>query len=827
MEHHLSGLLPSLRARGHTVSLLYEIDAPVGRTGLDEKFQDQESWQIGKELKSVLDRVARWQPDVVYLHGMQSTAVETAIATRFPTVFMAHIYHGTCISGTKRHGFPTPAPCERQLGPGCLLYYMPRRCGGINPLNMLRLYAEQRGHQALLPHYKAVVVTSQHMREEYRRHGVEEARLHCFPYTAFQQPDPEPPSLRPIEGRILMVGRLTDLKGGCTLLRAVPRTSELLGRALTLIVAGDGPDRPNMESLARHLGITVEFLGWVSAEKREQLMRQADVLAMPSIWPEPFGLVGIEAGAVGLPTVAFPVGGITDWLIPGVTGELAEGSLKPANLAAALARALSSPEHRRKLGEGAWHKSKEMSLEAHLSRIEPLLHLIAHTEKAKTSPIRIARDHGTIDRVVKRSQGREDALRIAVLNTYGRQVGGIEGYIAAVVPALTAAGHQVSFWSQLDGPEDRPTLNLGTEVTTHQLGHLERAAAVAQLRAWEPEVLYVHGFKDMELEQALQQVAPGVAFAHNYYGTCISGQKTNQLPSPRPCTRVFGPACLACYFPLHCGGWDPRTMWRLYQFESKRLQILRAYYGIMTASSHMREEYLRHGFPLDRTWHMPYLLPTKRMTDTKGHLPDRGGMGASLPWRLLFVGRFEPLKGGENLIQALSGLPKTLGRPIQMVFAGDGTARRAWEKLAARVKAQNAQLEIEFVGWVNPDHLPSLFATCHLLVVPSVWPEPFGLVGLEAGLHCLPAAAYAAGGIPDWLKDGVNGYLASASPATPQGLQEAIVRCLGNLESYERLCRGALVEAQRLTDLNGHVRTLCEYLRRAAHSQPGVSANVP
>ena len=44
---------------------------------------------------------------------------------------------------------------------------------------------------------------------------------------------------------------------------------------------------------------------------------------MPSVWPEPFGLVGIEAGCVGLPAAGFGVGGIPDWLRPGETGELA------------------------------------------------------------------------------------------------------------------------------------------------------------------------------------------------------------------------------------------------------------------------------------------------------------------------------------------------------------------------------------------------------------------------------------------------------------------------------------------------------------------------
>ena len=78
-----------------------------------------------------------------------------------------------------------------------------------------------------------------------------------------------------------------------------------------------------------------------------------------------------------------------------------------------------------------------------------------------------------------------------------------------------------------------------------------------------------------------------------------------------------------------------------------------------------------------------------------------------------------------------------------------------------------------------------------LLVVPSTWPEPFGLIGPEAGLHRLPAAAFAVGGIPEWLSDGVNGRLAPGDPPSAAGLARAIVECVRDPAELARLRNGA------------------------------------
>ena len=84
-------------------------------------------------------------------------------------------------------------------------------------------------------------------------------------------------------------------------------------------------------------------------------------------------MVGIEAASVGLPAVAYPAGGIVDWLLPGQSGELAEGSgFRTRPLAEALVRALRDAEHYRMLQLGAWRISHQFGGEQHLLQLEAL-----------------------------------------------------------------------------------------------------------------------------------------------------------------------------------------------------------------------------------------------------------------------------------------------------------------------------------------------------------------------------------------------------------------------------------------------------------------------
>jgi FkbM family methyltransferase len=375
VETYLRALVPRLAARGHQVGVLAETPAAGPDGEILAGGADVPTWLASGH---PTDRLADWRPDVVYAHGLADPGLEAALADRYPTALFAHNYHGTCVSGTKCHARPGYQTCRRALGPGCLGAYFPRRCGGRNPLTMLRLYDTQRRRRVNLARYHAVLVASRHMAEEYRRHGIPDDRLAIVPlFPADVDPDSDPPAPRNPTDRVLFVGRITRLKGLDHLVAALPAAAAALGRRLTLVVAGDGPDRPAAEAACAQAGVPAEFLGWVGAARRTAEMRAADILAVPSVWPEPFGLVGIEAGCVGLPAVGYALGGIPDWLTPGRSGEAAPGDRPdPRELAAALVRAITDPDYWQRLRHGAWDVARGFTPDAHLERLDAILRRI-------------------------------------------------------------------------------------------------------------------------------------------------------------------------------------------------------------------------------------------------------------------------------------------------------------------------------------------------------------------------------------------------------------------------------------------------------------------
>jgi len=375
VQRYLDACIGGLVARGHAVAMLHRdpIGAPARVSPLIASLPQFSVATHG--LEGALASARAWQPDICYSHNMDRLAVDRGLLELAPVLKFMHGYLGTCVSGLKRHALPRACPCDRTFGPACALLFLPRRCGRLSVRTLVSQYSWASEQRDLFGAYAAIVVASDHMRDEYVRNGVAAHRVivnALFPTCAPQAaPAPAPP--REAAPTIAFLARMTPLKGGDVLIRAVSQASRALGYAIALTMIGDGPARAEWEALARRLDVACTFTGWLDDEARFEAVRRADLVAVPSTWPEPFGLTGLEAAAHGVPAIAFDVGGVRQWLRPGVNGVLVEAHPPSATaFAGGLADALRDRARLAAMRPRALEVAREMSVARHLDRLETL-----------------------------------------------------------------------------------------------------------------------------------------------------------------------------------------------------------------------------------------------------------------------------------------------------------------------------------------------------------------------------------------------------------------------------------------------------------------------
>lgn len=166
---------------------------------------------------------------------------------------------------------------------------------------------------------------------------------------------------------------------------------------------------------------------------------------------------------------------------------------------------------------------------------------------------------------------------------------------------------------------------------------------------------------------------------------------------------------------------------------------------------------------------------------------------------LLYVGRLTPIKGVHVLIEAFREIHRRMP-DVRLIITGSsffgGAAKTAYEQELVAL-AQPVSDEIVFTGYLPHDKLKYLYSAADIVVFPSTWPEPFGLVMLEAMAAGTCLVASAVGGVPEVVERGINGVL--VEPADAGALAQAVCSALNEPEAMH-LMEGAA----RQKILNGY-----------------------
>ncbi len=318
------------------------------------------------------------EPDLYHVQGLGMLVAgrEAARARGKPLVLTIRDYRALCPVALCLHrDHLPPMYCGRKKFNACTREYLTEYGYRLSPLGRLRHrvrreleWRARRRQAAALRDADATIFVSDATRMIYSAanlQGRRSAVIHNLP--AVEEEGATAAQVRERYGLdgpvVLFVGRWSLGKGAQELSAAWPLIAQAHPQA-QLVIAGRAESELQPEPAAR-----VVFTGGLPHADVIGLYRLADVVALPSRWPEPYSRVALEAMHAGKPVVATNAGGNPEQVVEGVTGYLVPRRHAPA-FAEAVNRLLADPALARRLGEaGRLHLAEALSGERQLAML--------------------------------------------------------------------------------------------------------------------------------------------------------------------------------------------------------------------------------------------------------------------------------------------------------------------------------------------------------------------------------------------------------------------------------------------------------------------------
>jgi glycosyltransferase involved in cell wall biosynthesis len=371
-------------------------------------------------------------------------------------------------------------------------------------------------------------------------------------------------------------------------------------------------------------------------------------------------------------------------------------------------------------------------------------------------------------------------MRILVAAERLGLTGGSERYLEIVLPELVARGATVHVLArEIDTVPAGVTAERIVWAREHdEPSATARVAAERALAAFAPDVAVPHNVMDAGIVEVLRAAPRLACQIHDHRPFCPNGDRVFPRTG-RICTLPIGRACVVHSLTDGCAyGPRPRTLALIRRRERLR-DAVAASDVVIFASRYVAELGIRSGLPAERVVDIPLPLPDEAYADRAGDPGSRA---------IVFAARVVPQKGLDSLVRAVASIAPER-RPQVRAF-GDGPS-------LADVRAEAARLEVELdaPGVVAQETIRAALDDAALAVLPSLWAEPFGYVGIEAFARGRPVVAYDVGGVRAWLNDGLNGI--TVRPGDESALGAAIDVLLLDDARRSELAQRARADAER------------------------------
>ncbi len=337
-----------------------------------------------------------------------------------------------------------------------------------------------------------------------------------------------------------------------------------------------------------------------------------------------------------------------------------------------------------------------------------------------------------------------DPMKILIVHNSYQQAGGEDTVVANEHALLEQHGYETRLWSVSNDVIVGPRSKISAAMRT-AYSHPARDQLARIIGDFVPGVVHVHNFFPLLSPSVYDACrAAGVAVVqtlHNYRTICAGALL---LRDGRPCEDCIGASPYqavlhGCYRGSHSGS---LAVARMVAMHRRRGTWSHKVDRFIALSQFAKSKFVSAGFPADRVAVKPNFAEDQPLTGSA----ERAGA--------LYVGRLSAEKGIDTLLRAWDSLDV----PLRVV--GDGPMRESVEIATSS--------DVVALGRGSPAEVGEEMSRAAFLVIPSVWPENFPMVIVEAFSRGLPVLASRIGALAEIIDDGVTGLLFSVGD--PQDL---------------------------------------------------------
>ncbi len=370
--------------------------------------------------------------------------------------------------------------------------------------------------------------------------------------------------------------------------------------------------------------------------------------------------------------------------------------------------------------------------------------------------------------------------------------GGTEVYVKALMKELAVVGweNQVVVPATASGEELQADgvkvhrLAFGTEVSQEVMwgaGDAATAAAFGEILGRErPDLVHFHAFTPaISVRWLAAARAMGIPCVYTYHTPTLTCLRGTLMRGGSPCDGEMTPLrCSACVLHGHGLPWafswaaavfspltwglSQRVPFRILPLIRQRQQAAREWLQgmdcVVALCAWGAQVLRRNGVPEQTLRVIRHGLPVQAASAAvKAASASSWERGQSL--KLGFLGRLDPNKGLQVLVESLKALPTGLKLELHCHLIADEAAKAAMPELW---RALQADSRVVVHPPVPSEQVVEVMAGYDAVAVPSVWLETGPLVVLEAFAAGVPVLGSDLGGIAEWVRDGVNGLLLPA-----------------------------------------------------------------